>query len=51
MSKVMAYVGSYCYDGKNKGITVFDVDSENGKFTLKIKGFQCKIFTLEKKSV
>lgn len=33
MSKVMAYVGSYCYSGKNKGITVFDVDMETGRFT------------------
>ena len=28
----MAYVGSYSYTGKAKGITVFDVDVENGMF-------------------
>ena len=28
--KYMAYVGSYSYTGKAKGITVFDVDVENG---------------------
>ena len=33
--KYMAYVGSYSYTGKAKGITVFDVDVENGRFTLK----------------
>lgn len=26
----MAYCGSYCYSGKNKGITVFDVDVKSG---------------------
>ena len=31
MSRIMAYVGSYCYNGKNKGLSVFDVDPENGK--------------------
>lgn len=30
--KYMAYVGSYSYTGKAKGITVFDVDVENGMF-------------------
>ena len=30
--KYMAYVGSYSYTGKAKGITVFDVDVEAGKF-------------------
>lgn len=30
--KYMAYVGSYSYTGKAKGITVFDVDVENGIF-------------------
>lgn len=30
--KYMAYVGSYSYTGKAKGITVFDVDVEVGKF-------------------
>lgn len=30
--KYMAYVGSYSYTGKAKGITVFDVDVEQGKF-------------------
>ena len=30
--KYMAYVGSYSYTGKVKGITVFDVDVENGMF-------------------
>ena len=30
--KYMAYVGSYSYTGKAKGITVFDVDVENGTF-------------------
>ena len=32
MAKYMAYVGSYSYTGKAKGITVYDVDVENGKF-------------------
>ena len=30
--KYMAYVGSYSYNGQAKGITVYDVDVENGKF-------------------
>lgn len=30
--KYMAYVGSYSYTGRAKGITVFDVDVEQGKF-------------------
>ncbi len=30
--KYMAYVGSYSYTGKAKGITVFDVDIEKGVF-------------------
>ena len=30
--KYMAYVGSYSYNGKAKGITVYDVDVEKGKF-------------------
>ena len=30
--KYMAYVGSYSYTGKAKGITVFDVDVKNGTF-------------------
>ena len=30
--KYMAYVGSYSYTGKAKGITVYDVDVEAGKF-------------------
>ena len=30
--KYMAYVGSYSYTGKAKGITVFDVDVEAGTF-------------------
>ncbi len=30
--KYMAYVGSYSYTGKAKGITVYDVDVEEGKF-------------------
>ena len=30
--KYMAYVGSYSYTGKAKGITVFDVDVEKGTF-------------------
>lgn len=32
MAKYMAYVGSYSYTGKSKGITVYDVDVEKGKF-------------------
>ena len=28
----MAYVGSYSYTGKAKGITVYDVDVKAGKF-------------------
>ncbi len=31
-AKYMAYVGSYSYNGKAKGITVLDVDVENGVF-------------------
>ncbi len=31
--RYMAYVGSYSYTGKAKGITCYDVDVENGKFT------------------
>ncbi len=30
--KYMAYVGSYSYNGRAKGITVFDVDVEKGTF-------------------
>ena len=30
--KYMAYGGSYSYTGKAKGITVYDVDVEKGKF-------------------
>lgn len=30
--KYMAYVGSYSYNGQAKGITVYDVDVENGFF-------------------
>ncbi len=30
--KYMAYVGSYSYTGKAKGITVYDVDVEKGQF-------------------
>ncbi len=32
MAKYMAYVGSYSYTGKAKGITVYDVDVDKGKF-------------------
>ena len=32
MAKYMAYVGSYSYTGKAKGITVYDVDVEKGLF-------------------
>ncbi|MBO6149845.1 MAG: lactonase family protein [Clostridium sp.] len=31
--KYMAYVGSYTYNGKARGITVFDVDTEKGSFS------------------
>ena len=30
--KYVAYVGSYTYTGKAKGITIFDVDVEKGLF-------------------
>ena len=30
--KYMAYVGSYTFMGKAKGITVFDVDLDKGLF-------------------
>ena len=30
--KLVAYVGSYTYIGKSKGITIFDVDEEKGTF-------------------
>lgn len=33
MQKYMAYVGSYSYTGKAKGITVFDVNVERGTFS------------------
>lgn len=33
--KYVAYVGSYTYIGKSKGITIFDVDMENGTLTRK----------------
>ena len=36
--RYMAYVGSYSYNGKAKGITVFDVDVENGSFT-----YRCEV--------
>ena len=32
MKKYVAYVGSYSYTGKAKGITIFDVDTERGSF-------------------
>ena len=35
MSKYMAYVGSYSYRGNAKGITIYDVDMEQGSFTKK----------------
>lgn len=31
----VAYVGSYSYRGSSKGITIYDVDVENGNFTKK----------------
>ena len=33
--KYMAYVGSYSYTGAAKGITVYDVDVQAGKFTIR----------------
>ena len=36
--KYMAYVGSYSYTGKAKGITVYDVDVEKGKFV-----YRCEV--------
>lgn len=36
--KYMAYVGSYSYTGKAKGITVYDVDVEKGQFI-----FRCEV--------
>ena len=30
--RYMAYVGSYSYNGKAKGITVYDVDVKDGSF-------------------
>ena len=36
--KYMAYVGSYSYTGKAKGITVYDVDVETGQFI-----FRCEV--------
>ena len=30
--KYVAYVGSYSYTGSAKGITIYDVDAEAGKF-------------------
>ncbi|WP_455147754.1 beta-propeller fold lactonase family protein, partial [Stomatobaculum longum] len=32
MKNYVAYVGSYSYTGKAKGITIFDVDVERGSF-------------------
>ena len=31
--RYVAYVGSYTYIGKSKGLTIFDVDVEKGIFT------------------
>lgn len=36
--RYMAYVGSYSYNGKSKGITVFDVDVQKGSFT-----YRCEV--------
>lgn len=36
--KYMAYVGSYSYTGKAKGITVYDVDVEKGQFV-----YRCEV--------
>ena len=33
--KYVAYVGSYSYTGKAKGITIYDVDTERGCFVKK----------------
>ena len=33
--KYVAYVGSYSYNGQARGITVFDVNVEDGSFTAK----------------
>lgn len=43
MSKVMAYVGSYCYSGINKGLSVFDVDQKTGKmeFREEVEEYNC----------
>ncbi|KIR01340.1 6-phosphogluconolactonase [Lachnospiraceae bacterium TWA4] len=38
--KCYAYVGSYTYIGKSKGLTIFEVDVESGKFTRK-KEIEC----------
>ena len=38
--KYYAYVGSYTYIGKSKGITIFEVDVEKGKFT-KVNEIKC----------
>ena len=35
--KYMAYVGSYSYTGKAKGITVYDVDVEDWKIHLPLR--------------
>ena len=35
MARYAAYVGSYTYYGKSKGITIYDVDVEKGTFTPK----------------
>ncbi|MDO4488824.1 MAG: beta-propeller fold lactonase family protein [Eubacteriales bacterium] len=49
--KVMAYVGSYCYNGKNKGISIFDVDLERGKFTFRkeIDEYNCSYIIRSRK--
>lgn len=39
----MAYVGSFCYHGNNKGLSIFDVDKENGKmkFREEVEEYNC----------
>ena len=49
--KVMAYCGSYCYSGKNKGITVFDVDVESGSMEprCEVEEYNCSYIICSRK--
>ncbi|MBQ0101068.1 MAG: beta-propeller fold lactonase family protein, partial [Lachnospiraceae bacterium] len=50
-NRVMAYCGSYCYSGKNKGITVFDVDVESGSMEprCEVEEYNCSYIICSRK--